>query len=559
MLLSSGPRARSATFPPLALVFRRATVLILAARFFEGAGATRHGAHTPSQERAISSTSLLDIIVTPLAGAHPFGASVSHDADFDALKAEVGKLGGIDCDVIESAATRILSAKSKDLRALAFLGFACLRQEKWAELADVFDGLHRLAADSFGSLHPERPRARELALRWLSEQRFLDALSERQPQPGDYEHVARLLANLEKLRTVLEQHFPGETPFPSALHKAALGWEKACRPAASEQPAHASPAASTPQSPAQPMDTPKQAQLTARKAALYLIASEPTRPMGYRLLRASRWDLLDKLPPAHEGRTQLEGPAEPLRSSFGGLTAGGQWKPLLDKCEQAFATGSNHLWLDLQRQVVTACERLGEPYRAVAEAVMRETALLIQRLPGIADLSFADGTHFADDATRQWLASAVAPMLPSGAASMLSLSPEAESSLDRESRQATALAAAGQTEQALELLHAAICSSSSRQDNFRRTMLMGRLLVQAGRVEVALPLLESLGDTIDTHHLDAWDPGLAVEALSELLAAYAHARALKGQPLPASLSEKHSAVLSRISRIDPRKAYQLHS
>jgi type VI secretion system protein VasJ len=484
---------------------------------------------------------------------------VSHDADFDALKAEVGKFGGIDCDVIENAATRILSAKSKDLRALAFLAFACLRQEKWADLADVFEGLHRLASENFGALCPERPRARELALRWLSEQRFLDALSERQPQPGDYEHVARLLANLERVRPILEQHFPGETPFPLALHKAAQGWEKACRPAALEQPAPASPVTSLPQSPAQPMDTPKQAQLAARKAALFLVTSEPTRPMGYRLLRASRWDLVDKLPPATEGRTQLEGPAEQLRSSFGGLTAGGQWKALLDKCEQTFATGPNHLWLDLQRLSADACEGLGEPYRAVAEAVMRETALLLHRLPGIAELSFADGTPFAGEGTRQWLTSAVASILQSDTASTQPPSIKAESPLVSESRQATALAAAGRTEQALELLHAATRSSSSQQDNFRRTMLMGQLLVQAGRVEVALPLLESLSDTINRHHLDAWDPGLAVEALSELLAAYAHARALKGQLLPASLSERHSAVLSRISRIDPRKAYQLHS
>ncbi len=474
----------------------------------------------------------------------------------------MGKPGGIDYDLVEKNACSILRAKSKDLRVLAFLSLVYLRREHWEAFADVFDALAKLCAQDFESLFPERPRAKQLAFKWLSEAKFVDALAEKQPATDDHEHIGRLVEALEAMRPVLEQQFPDGPPFPSALYKAAQDWRKksAPRPAAPAPAAapSATPAAAPAQAQSLPMETPSQAQAAVRKAALMLVEKEPTKPMGYRLLRAARWDLLEKAPPAQEGTTQLEGPNEQQRTAFAGLAVQGDWATLLQKCETAFAGRANHLWLDLQRYTAAACKGLGASYGGVLNAVQTETALLCGRIPELPTLRFSDGSGFCDETTREWLATDVATILGSGGGSTQGAGAERESTavspLEKERREASTLAAAGRVQDAITLIREGMRNSSSEQDNFRRSLLTGSLLLKGKQPQVAVSVLEALSEKIERYHLDRWDPDLAVDVLVELHAAYRAARGGAAQPVQVALTEKQTELLGRISRIDPTRA-----
>jgi predicted component of type VI protein secretion system len=81
--------------------------------------------------------------------------------------------------MIETTAVKILKEKAKDIRVLSFLAYSAVRNENWEALADIFDGLAQLGAKNFDALQPDRERAKELAFKWLSEDRFTGALADK--------------------------------------------------------------------------------------------------------------------------------------------------------------------------------------------------------------------------------------------------------------------------------------------------------------------------------------------------------------------------------------------
>lgn len=407
-----------------------------------------------------------------------------------------------------------------------------------------------------------------MAFKWLAEERFNGIIEDKKPTSTDYEYITRLLSGLQKIKPVLEQKFPDGSPFPSGLFKKAVLWERTLKPKEEAPPPPpqassptaatviAAPAATGLSTPAEPMDSPKKAQGAIRKAALFLIEKEPTKPMGYRLLCSVRWDLLEKAPPAEGGKTQLPPPNPQQRTYFQNLVSQNDWKTIIEKGEAAFVSGANHLWLDLQRLIATACKELGSDYHTIRSAVITETALLLKRIPDLPSLAFSDGSALCDDATKDWIHTDVATALGTDAAT--GSGPAHTDTVEEEQRTINRMVAAGQLEEALTFIQTSIRSSASERDNFRRTIIVGTLLLKAKQADIAVSVLEALDQKIDLYNLAKWEPDLAVDAWSALIGTYKVSKTQKPQNLQLVLQDKQNAVLSKISHIDPRKAFSLN-
>jgi type VI secretion system protein VasJ len=480
------------------------------------------------------------------------GANINYDADFDTLKTEFGKIGNLDLARIESAATTVLRDKAKDIRVISFLSYALLRNDNWEGLADLFDGFSRLAVKDFDAMQPDRPRAKELGLKWLSEDRFTSSLVEHKPAEADSPHISRLLEALNNLKPVLEQKFPEAAVFPAELYKNAIAWEKSCKP----KPVAATPAGGAAGA-QEAMETPRQAQGLARKGAQFLIEKEAQKPMGYRLMRSLRWDLIEKAPPAEGGKTQLVGPNAQQRAYFQGVLATQEWKTALEKAEAAFAGASNHMWLDLQRIIAVAAEKLGEPYAGVRSAVLFETAWFIKRVPDIVGLNFADGTPFCEEVTKTWLSTEVRAVLSSGESAAGTVAADGDQ-LAKEQQKVNELVGAGQIEEAIDLVQRGIRSAHSERESFRRTIMVASLLLKAKQADMAVSMLEMVDKKITDYSVDKWEPDLAVEAWSVLVQAYKVSKAGKAQNILLSLQDKQNTILTKVSYIDPKKALLLN-
>ncbi len=521
---------------------------------------------------------LLELITTPIPGESPMGENVNYDGDFDALKSEMGKLGGIDLDLVQEKATTILKEKSKDIRVMCFLAYAVLREEKWGHLADIFEGMTKLASEQWDAVHPQRVRAKQLGLKWLSEDRFSDLAKEKKPAEGDYEDVNRLVESLTALRPILDEKFPDGAPFPSTLFKNAQAWEKSTKPKPQEQPSEApssqsaasggasgpaqsggAPAAQAPSGSGgpEPMDTPKQAQTIARRPARFLQEKEPQKIMGFRLMRSLRWDIFGNLPPAQDGKTQLPAPNPQQRSFFENTLNQGDWKTLHEKAEEVFCGGSNHLWLDLQRYSATACKEMGKLYEPIQNMIIFELGFLLKRLPGLENLSFSDGSGFCDGVTSTWITEEVLPAFSGDGESSGGSGGGGSDPLEDERKEINGLVAGGNIQQALAVAQNGIRNSASEEDNFRRSILLGQVLMKAKQPDIALSIFESLDEKVGTYQLDKWNPDLATEAWSGLIQAIKVARASKPQNVQVVLTEKHNTILKRISQVNPMKAFEL--
>jgi len=487
------------------------------------------------------------------------GVNINYEADFDTCKTEIGKISGVDFTLIETLCRKLLAEKSKDMRLLCFLSFVYLHDAKWDQFADVFEGFAKLCQQDYNAMFPDRERAKQNALKWLSEPRFNEAVASQKPEEADYSHIARLLAGLTTLKGILQEKFPEGSPFPSGLFSAAQNWEKTCKPKPKTEAAAG--AASAGQTVGDPMDTPKQAQGIARKAAYFLIEKEPQKAMGFRLMRSIRWDIFEKAPPSENGKTQLAPPPADLVTSLTAMIANKEFKPAIDKAEVAFTSGANHLWLGLQRITAAACQGLGEPYKPVEQAILLETGLLVRRIPDLLKLSFSDGSPFCDEATKEWIAKHVLPMFSQDGAVTAKKDADAPGGdkVESEKKEATSLIASGKMEAALDLLQNSIRNSSNERDNFRRSIIMCNMLLTGKQPDIALSILDSLDAKIQLYHLDKWDPDLAVEAWSIMVKVLKVARANKPPPVQAGMTEKQNSILSKISQIDPKKAFSLNT
>jgi type VI secretion system protein VasJ len=532
--------------------------------------------------REVIISEFLSIVTTPLAGDNPFGTNINYDTEFETVKNEVNKLGGNDFDLIEEISVKLLKEKSKDIRLLSFLSMIYLRKENWEGFCDVFDGMGTLFEQNYDAVFPDRERAKQMALKWLSEERYTELLKSKKPTEAEYDHLVRLVAGLTKMKPVLEQKFPEGSPFPSGIFQTAQLWEKSCKPkpkveapppvqqapAATAQPAATISAVATGTAPAagataaapsgnEPMDTPKQAQAIVKKGAQFIIEKEPLKPMGYRLMRSLRWDLLEKTPPSDGGKTQLNGPQPQQRTYFTTLLGQSDFKTAFEKAEAAFSGGANHLWLDLQRIICTSCKSLGGEYVQIGNAILMETAYLVKRLPDIVNLQFSDGTPFCDDATKNWISSEVSAA-GAGGSSSGGASGGKDDPLKEELAQAQSLAASGKVEDAMDLLQKGIRNSSGGRSNFLRSATIGDLLLKAKQPDLAVAVLETLDEKIEANNLVQWDHEIAVDAWSSLVMAYKAAKVNKQPNVIAMLHEKQNTILKKISLVDPGKACQLN-
>ena len=292
-------------------------------------------------------------------------------------------------------------------------------------------------------------------------------------------------------------------------------------------------------------------------AARYLRKLDPTNPAPYLMLRGLRWGELRARAPELEPKL-LEAPATPTRARLKGLMLDGKWSDLLEQCETVMATPQGRGWLDLQRYVVTACDRLGTSYDGVAAVVRSELRVLLAALPQLPEMTLMDDAPTANGETRDWLdAQGLGGPAGEGAAESngdCAARPDSEIT-DQSEALAAALVeedatsehgglrsgtrrrttmtvtapardpfaaargelAQGRPNRAIELLVAELARERSPRGRFVRQTQIAYVMVEAGLDAVARPILEKLIATIDERGLEDWESGPLVAQPMALL------------------------------------------
>ncbi|HEX7941686.1 MAG TPA: type VI secretion system protein TssA, partial [Gemmatimonadaceae bacterium] len=270
---------------------------------------------------------------------------------------------------------------------------------------------------------------------------------------------------------------------------------------------------------AEPVDRNDAAQRVIG-AARFLRRTEPRNPASYLMLRALRWGEL-RAEGASPDPKLLDAPTTQVRTQLRGLMLDSAWDQLLELAETVMGSPVGRGWLDLQRYALTALQGMGEDYAVVAAAIRAELRSLLAAVPSLPTMTLMDDMPTANGATLEWLRDAGLTGGEAEAEETAALPVAAPDGGDRGSRvaldRASAEVRAGRPDKAIELLMRALEREKSRRGRFLRQAQLAQVMVEAGLLAVARPILEELLNDIENHKLEEWEAGALVAQPMALL------------------------------------------
>lgn len=477
------------------------------------------------------------------------GEDPGHHEYFLQIREEVNKLSGFDTALIATLSESLFREVCKDLRVATFYLWARLHQDGESGLADGLELLAGLLNRFGNTLHPLRARSRQAALAWLGSTRMLDSLL-RWPQT-DTALVRRACGALILIsRALTDEECAGLIPLIKALEVRLAQNGGAC----AVVPQHSSDE-STPEkahTALMPVNTGQALMEQAKVLAKYLREQPEGWLAAHHLIKSVRWDTLVQLPALNDqGNTRLRPPRPDHRRQLQRLYVNKSWQELLEFADALFSQGVNHLWFDLQWYIWESLSH--QPYGStVAGIVSQDLCGLLSRLPGLDELTFDDGTPFADEVTRNWIAQSVmrqdicpevVPLQDSSAGEedILALETEAIQKADIDGVDA-----------ALSWLQSCPQISTVRSQWHLR-LTMARLCEHYGRNELALHLLGELDLQAGQMTLQHWCPEKLFEVRSRRLRLL-RIKAARSDSEKTRLQPEMDALLSGLITIDPARA-----
>nr|WP_246746040.1 type VI secretion system protein TssA [Ciceribacter sp. L1K22] len=494
----------------------------------------------------------------------PSGIDLRDDPEFDQLETEFRKMEtdgpkAVDWRQLNRRTLDILAGRSKDIVLACRLVYGLHHEEGYKGLAVGSSIVRGMVAGHWDTLFPgvKRERARAGTVDWMAER--LGQLVEAQPPVGAEARLAALVAyerlvELDGLLAEKMQKFPVALgPLVRALRSVAqevrgeleakaraeaAAHEIAEAPLqqapAPEPPAKAEappPDAPVPVATAAPVvapvlaDMPVAAGIDPAFEALFSAATKvsgalrdaaPADPRIYLASRFGAWSGIMIAPPDKAGKTTLPPPQRNKLQELAALTAANNHQGLLLAAESAFVTSP--YWLTMQHTTTAMMRALGSDYDAAREAIAGTLAVLLRRVPALVDLSFADGTPFADAETRAWIDEEV--LVGGGSVS-------AAGAIDKLSGDAARLAQQGKVLEGLKLLSDFADAAPSGREHFLAKLEIGEFCLRHDLIQPVLALVQSLEKLAENQGLARWEPALSVKLLVLAWQCHAHKNAVR--------------------------------
>ncbi|MDN6874940.1 type VI secretion system protein TssA [Pseudomonas citronellolis] len=493
--------------------------------------------------------------LAPIGQAAPAGEDPGYDDDFQCLREEIDKLSGADVERVAQLAEQLLKQRCKDLRVATYYLWARTQRDGEAGLADGLELLAALLERFAGQVLPSRPKSRRIALEWLASGKVLDSLS-LFPEVVKAE-AQRTVAALAWLEHSVAAWPEAERPGLGALYGALAarltqsGGVNALVPQNSA--AHTEPTPHTAVPGLSAIKSGRDLLDTGKALAGYLRDQPQGWLAAHRLLTSLRWDTVHQSPPQEaNGNTRLAPPRTEYRAQLKRLYLQQSWSELLDQAERMYAEGVNHFWLDLQWFLCQSLGKLGVPYEGWADIIKRDLGMFLERLPGIEQLRWNDGTPFADESTREWIIQHVSGNRPTQWPSTAVAAPAVADDILALEGEALAQADSDGVEAALAWLAARPDASSGRQRWLLR-LLMARVAEQYGKSDLAIHLLGELDSVAQQQGLSAWEPELGFEVKARLLKLLRQ-KVQRNDVDKTALGRRMEGLLAALVALDPVRA-----
>lgn len=525
--------------------------------------------------------------LVPVAGASPGGPPADDDNDWSWITTNVDSAGrtGPSADPedkwekILSLADEIVASRSKDIRVVAYLLEALWRKEGMAGLAEGAEGLAAMYR-AFGSeLHPlpERAKGRARVGSWK-------LVVARLAPHIEYGEVVdpKAAATVDRVRNALETLGGALSASMSSTEYDSTGLDDLIAAAGQLKPAPVKQAEAPPTSGSGSGNSSTSSTSSssgsgtgsgggggssgggtsefknsgaADQAAAAVLSGpfDPADPQLFAVNRALRWArTTSALPTPTPPKTQLMAPSAYrnfMAQRIDPMKATGKHREIAELCEGLF-TGGALYWLDLQRLIGESLQALG--CRDSLRVVQNSLADLLDRLRSsgqdLTALQFRGGEPFADPATKAWIGG-----LPGrgGGSAPQTEAPE----LDLAALQQ--LVQDGKVGEALGEIQRAASAASDGSASSRIRLHGARLAIDAGRPEVADPILGGLDDLLRNTRACDYDKDLTCELLALRVRVCDQLLARAGAGTRTDVVERRARAIERLSMLDPARVLGL--
>ena len=258
-----------------------------------------------------------------------------------------------------------------------------------------------------------------------------------------------------------------------------------------------------------------------------------THPLSIQLTRFAARAHIGEMPPSTNGQTAISPPAIAIMDAFEKISSSKNAEGLIEFCESRVR--EYPFWIDLDYQSAKGCTALGPSGVRMRDTIIDLVLNFLNRLPGIEQYSFSDGTPFAKAETLAWIERCRQERLGQGPAD----------AFGHTKQEASSLLSDGKPNEAIDVLHGFIIATRSQRDQFRaRTMLVEISLDQIGYTN-ALALVQPLIEDCLRLNLDQWEPELASQAW-QLSARAAHQILNSSdQAITSTVRERHQNALDQ--------------
>ena len=459
------------------------------------------------------------------------GEDVRFSSEYEGLESELSKAqsmhesGQIDWLKICENSETLLRTQSKDLRVCAWLTWGLYQRESFQGLLAGLGLVQHLCENHWAEIHPGKARTRAAALSWLVP-RLEQVLNENIPIKEQLPLFRRLLEHLEGLDAACTEHLGDDAPL---LLPICRRLKNMVQRAADNQPepglvgaavAQVKLAATQLFTPGVPIDNEKEAhkalraqQENARPLCTWWLKQKATDVRALRLNRTLLWLPIDAIPERNNDQiSALRGlPVDKLKA-YQDRYDQAQYADLIVELEASLTKAP--FWFDGQRMVWECLQELN------AEMAMREVethfALFLQRLPGIIELRFHDGTPFADPATRAWISANVTPHLQTSNAPRKVEVANSQLAWELALEEALPILRKDGLKAAVQILKQGLHSAHGGRVRFFWQFALARLCFAAKKYELAKTQLEALDQTLHDSGLQTWEPDLVLEVLNLL-------------------------------------------
>lgn len=243
---------------------------------------------------------------------------------------------------------------------------------------------------------------------------------------------------------------------------------------------------------------PAQEYLAQLGPALY--AFDSSNPLVIHFSRFAARSSIFQLPKSTNGQTVVSPPPIAIIDIFEKITKSKNAQGLIEFCESRIRTFP--FWLDLDCQSARGFSMMGAAGIHMRNTVVDTLLNFLDRLPGVDQLLFSDGTPFANIDTLAWIKRCRQERSSVGATD----------AFDAAKSNAMNARVEGKSEQAVNELQLFISNTNSKRDQFRARVALVEMILSDRPDADLRALVQPLIDDCEKQKLDQWEPELAASA-----------------------------------------------